>query len=470
MHRLILALLPMLIISFFSGCIEQFNAPSWDVELNVPVLDKSYTLLDVINKDTTYLKKDATTNLLYYSDSQPLSSIQVDKKLTLNSLETTSKFGLSSISISTPTPQTTTLQPPTFPSATGTFPIFPENKQEVDGTVPTNSAFESAVFESGTLTLAIQNNNGIQFRVDSLQIIDNRTSSSTTVLLRTNTPVTIASGATGTINLDLAGKTLYNKVKFALYVYTPLMTNVTIPATANTVITTSYSNLAPYSVVAPIPAQSPQTMTGAFTLDSDSYLDTVIISEGAMSFTIANYFNVSMQAVMTITNLYTAANAQYSTTVSLSPKSSKVVNIPSLTDWSIRSASLTNQLGYSVAVTVAQTSTATSISKSDSATVKVNMGQLILKSIHGRIKPTALNFDTTTVAIALNSLKNLTATSIHLSGLNVNFGIALSANVKMDFAGTLTASNSLGLTAPLTIPTTRLNGGGSLSTVTFTQT
>lgn len=463
---LVLMLLPTLLVLLMSGCIEKFNAPSWDVELNVPVLNKSYTLLDVVNKDTTYLKADVN-NQLYYSDKKPINSIQVDKKLTLSPIQTTSKFGLTTIAITNPDPQTITLTPPTYPPATGTFVVLPESRQEVDAVVPTNTSFESAVFESGTLTISIQNNNGIQFRIDSLQLIDNRTSGATTVLVKSNTATTIPAGSTGTITLDLAGKTLYNKIKAALFIYTPPMANVTIPNTANTKVTTTFSNLKPSSVVAPVPAQSPQTMTGAFVLDSESSLDTVKIAEGSMSFTVTNYFNVALQAVMTVTNLYTAANAQYSTSFSVPAKGSQVINIPSLSDWSIRSASLTNQLGYSVQVTVQQSSSAVSVSKNDSATVKVNMSQLILKSIHGRIKPTALSFDTTTVALALNSLQNLTANAIKMSGLDVNFDIALSAGVKLDFAGTMTGYNTLGSSASLTIPSTRLSGGGATSKVTL---
>ncbi len=461
-------LLPVLMIFLLSGCIEKFNAPSWDVELNVPVLNKSYTLLDVVNKDSTYLRTDSG-NQLYYSDKQPLNSIQVDKKLTLSPIQTTSKFGLTTIAITNPDPQVVTITPPAYPPVTGLVPLLPESKQEVDAVVPTNPSFESAVFESGTLTLSIQNNNGIQFRIDSLQIIDNRTSGATTVLVKSTTPVTIAPGAIGTITLDLAGKTLYNKVKAAMFIYTQQMTNVTIPATANTKVTTTFTNLKPSSVVAPVPAQSPQTMTGAFVLDSESSLDTVKIAEGSMSFTVSNYFNVAIKADMTVTNLYTASNSQYTTSFSVPAKGSQVVSIPSLTDWSIRSASLTNQLGYSVVVTVQQSASAVSVSKSDSATVKVNMSQLVLKSIHGRIKPTALSFDTTTVALALNSLQNLTASTIHMTGLDVNFDIALSAGVKLDFAGTMTGYNTLGSSASLTIPTTRLSGGGTSSKVTFSS-
>jgi hypothetical protein len=468
--NLIITLLPLLLLFLYSGCIDKFTAPTWDVDLNVPLLDKSYTLLDVVNKDTTYLKSDAS-NLLYYSDSEPFNAIQVDQKLTLSPIETSSKFGLTSIAVTNPADQIVTLTPPTWPPVTGTTPIPVDIYQKIEVEIPQNTAFETATFESGTLKVTIANNNGsdLAFRVDSLVILDNRTTGSTTVLLRSNTPVSIAPASTGTISMDLAGKTLYSKLKADLYVYSPAKASVTIPANANTKITTSFSNLAPSSIVAPVPAQSPQTMSGAFTLDSESSLDTVKIATGSMSFTISNYFNVALQAVMTVTNLYTSANAPYSTTVNVAAKGSQVVNIPSLTDWSIRSASLTNQLGYTVVVTVQPTASAVSVSKTDSATVKVNMSQLILKSIHGKIKPTALKFDTTTVAIALNSLKNLTATNIHMTGLNVNLGVALSANVKLDFAGTMTGSNSVGTTAPLTIPTTRLNGGGTSSTVTLSS-
>ncbi len=461
-------LLPVLMIFLLPGCIEKFNAPSWDVELNVPVLNKSYTLLDVVNKDTTYLKTGGS-NQLYYSDKQPFNPIQVDKKLTLSPIQATSKFGLTTIAITNPDPQIVTLTPPTYPPATGTFAVLPESRQEVDAVVPTNPSFESAVFESGTLTIAIQNNNGIQFRIDSLQIIDNRTPGATNVLVKSTTATTVASGATGTITLDLAGKTLYNKIKTALFIYTAPMTNVTIPSNANTKVTTTFSNLQPSSVVAPVPAQSPQSMSGSFVLDSESSLDTVKIAEGSMSFTVSNYFNVAIKTDMTVTNLYTASNTPYTTSFSVPAKGSQVVTIPSLTDWSIRSASLTNQLGYTAVVTVQQSSSAVSVSKSDSATVKVNMSQLVLKSIHGRIKPTALNFDTTTVALALNSLQNLTATTIKMTGLDVNFDVALSAGIKLDFAGSLTGYNSLGSTASLTIPTTRLSGGGTASKVTLSS-
>ena len=465
-----LSFFPIFSALLFSSCVDKFVAPSWDVELNVPVIRKDYTLLDVVKKDTTYLKSGSNFQI-YYADNRTINAIKVDKQLTLSPIETTSKVSLDTIAMTSPAATIISLTPPTWPPAIGTFPIA-ETKIALPVSIPTMTTFENATFDSGTLSVNIANNNGsdLSIRIDSLQIVDNR-SGQNGILVRSNDVITVAPGGNGTISMNLANKTLYNQLKGVIYVYTPAKASVTIPTNANTKITLTFSNLNPSSVKSQIPDQPTKSVAGSFTLDAQSSFDTIRISDGAMKFTLTNYFNVAMKGVLTINSLRTSSNVAFTTNINLAANSSQEIPIASLQNWSITSPSISNQLSYNVDFSVLGSGTNNvSVSKKDSVVVKVHMDQLTLKSIHGKIKPTALNFDTTRVTINLDNLKNLTAEQIHFSNFSIVLKIASSANVKLGFQGTITGKNSKGNSAALTIPATVISGGGAFSNITINPT
>ena len=91
----------LVLISFIQSCgIKSPTAPSWDVALNLPLVDTTYSILDMIEKDSSIVKPDYTKQgLLIYSTVKDVEKIEVSDKLTVDGFSTNTSKAIGSISI-----------------------------------------------------------------------------------------------------------------------------------------------------------------------------------------------------------------------------------------------------------------------------------------------------------------------------------------------------------------------------------
>ncbi len=81
-------LLSLLTVVFFS-CVEppqDFVAPTWDVDVSLPVMTKEYTLGDLVKKDSSVIRASEdpeSFGLLYFVDQKAIESIRVEDNLIL---------------------------------------------------------------------------------------------------------------------------------------------------------------------------------------------------------------------------------------------------------------------------------------------------------------------------------------------------------------------------------------------------
>ena len=92
MFRKFFNLLIIIFINVFllSGCFDapnDFVVPSWDVKLHIPVANKTYTLKEAIDKDTTFVHSytnPENLGLLYFGDNQPIEKITLGDNLSVD--------------------------------------------------------------------------------------------------------------------------------------------------------------------------------------------------------------------------------------------------------------------------------------------------------------------------------------------------------------------------------------------------
>lgn len=432
-----------------AGCIEQPIAPSWDVEGNAPLVNRQYTLMDVINKDTLHLKyytAGDSANLIYYNDARPLTPIFVDKKIKLYPIEKTTKISPNTIKIYNPAPFNSQVKASSLGLPQGTNITVPAlGPVTVPAALPALTEFESVELESGNIRLQISNYISRQLTMN-LAYVKLMNASTNQEIFRTSA-VSLAPLQTQTLVIPLAGKTLVSQMKAEIQVSTPGASPATVPDTGNIRMVFEIENPSPSKAVARIPQQDPVPYSGAFRLDDSSYLKKIEIDEGSLTFRIRNYFNVGLKVDFTVNNLRTPANLPYTAAIELDrsglPNSWRDLTISDLHDWSIVSgADLTNELSYNVNVLVKSSDTPVQVSKTDSVQVIVAMSQLTLKSIEGKLKPTALDFRRTAIPVRLGNLKGFNADSIKFGKFILNFNVGITSSVKVGFSGTVTGRNS----------------------------
>ncbi|MFA6981310.1 MAG: hypothetical protein WC209_18430 [Ignavibacteriaceae bacterium] len=479
--RIPVLLLTLLVsISFMQSCgIKSPTAPSWDVSLNLPLVDTTYSILDMIKKDSSIVKPDYTKNgLLVYSTVKDVEKIEVSDKLKVDGFSTNTSKQIGTISINGDSTKADIgfnwsqqgLTPGTQ------VPILAENNRPVSSDLDTIKQFQSAKFESGTINITIKNNfaQHVTLTVNGLTIKNSATNeivAQTTATLSVP-PNSIKSFPAISFN---TGVTVKNQLKFETTVsISGSGTNlVTIPQTAFTV-TTKFSTLSVAEASAKIPQQNPVVIDSSITMDAVSTqptkFKTIKIATGRLNITLINNLDVDANVVMEIANMKTPANVKYTVSKTILRKSTtKFVDNISLTDYSFVSLdnNPTNKVSYKVTFTSQSSSDYRTIKKTDDFKATVDFSSLGIKEFNGLVKPTAL--DETRSAISLDT-KDLQAKfgfgQINFNKPLIELHLAPSAGAKLNFkiAGRLEAQNSIGQKNTLTL------NANTMDKITITET
>ncbi|MFA4923230.1 MAG: hypothetical protein WC557_03460, partial [Ignavibacteriaceae bacterium] len=452
-------LLPVLILFMQSCGIQSPTAPSWDVALNLPLVDTTYSILDMIKKDTSIVKPDYTRQgLLVYSTVKDVEKIEVSDKLTVDGFSTNTSKAIGSISIDG---ESTTANVGFDWSQQGLTPgtqivVLPENNRAVSSNLSTITQFQSAKFESGTIIIEIKNNfeNDVTLTINGLTIKNSATNeivAQTTAQLVVP-PNSFKSFPAISLNTDV---TVKNQLKFETTVSISGSNGnlVAIPQTAFSV-TTKFSNLSVSEATANIPQQNPVVIDGSLVMDESSAqptkFKTVKIATGKLDITLKNNLDVGANVTIEIANLKNSSNVDFSVSKTILRKATtKFVDNVSLTDYSLVSLdnNPTNKINYKVTFTSQASSDYRTIKKTDDFQATVDFSSLVIKEFDGVVKPTVL--DETRSAINLDTKdlqKEFGFTQINFNKPLIELHLVPSAGAKINFKinGRLEAQNSLG--------------------------
>jgi len=228
-------------------------APSWDVDLTLPLAHRTYTLLQVVEKDTSLLHA-GVGNLITYATSVQTSPTYVGDLLSISPRDTTVQINLGTFGID--------------PYAWSAPVEIPWLIQGIDSSVPDTTAnfadlhyifssFESVTFAGGTVSFTLQNNLPVPLDVMSPISLYDRFNN--VVAVFQFVPSRIPASSSQTVSNDLTGKTLTNAARVSgLRFHTPgSATPLPIPKNEDLIVATvTTSGLkAKAAVFAEIPAQ-----------------------------------------------------------------------------------------------------------------------------------------------------------------------------------------------------------------------
>ncbi len=150
----------LILAALIQSCdIKEPTAPNWDVSLNIPIANKSYTMLDIIGNKSSSIQHYSggiNQNLLYYSSVQQMDKFTLGDKLKPdpNSTNTPGTISISSDSVQTDI-GFSWISPSANPGTQIIMPVIPET--DVSGNFSLADQFQTIKIASGFIDLEIKN-------------------------------------------------------------------------------------------------------------------------------------------------------------------------------------------------------------------------------------------------------------------------------------------------------------------------
>lgn len=307
----------MAIVFALIGCskykVASFVMPSWNTQLSAPLFNRTYTLQEILSKDsamvsdgdTTYLAPSGPSGLYELSRSQPINSVSMGDQLLVNGVgPTRTSQGPADYAIDSPNPIHYAQVNPSLP--VGSNVPAPAISPPVTTTVPPDQPFNnftSATFSSGELQATVHNGYpATMVFQDSIKVED---ASGNTLLYIPIPGDTLAPGQTTTQNVSLANTTLPNNPQLVMTYSSPGSggTLVTFQSDTLMAITFNVINAHVKAANAIIPQQPPVVHHERIKLADSNMVQTASIDSGYMNISVDNGFPFSAPIQVVVNSL-----------------------------------------------------------------------------------------------------------------------------------------------------------------------
>ncbi|MEI7811383.1 MAG: hypothetical protein WCJ01_03050 [Ignavibacteria bacterium] len=434
---------------FMYGCVdspESFVSPSWDLSLNVPVKDKTYTLKEVIQKDTSSIKwypaGSTNANMLYYADKKTIEPVTIGDKVKLDkTVQSVTSQKIGEIKIKDPSIMSqdisfsfdTTITP-------GSTQIFPsQTNAKISITLPLINQFNYIILNSGALSVSLKNN--LPSPVDlTLSGMSLRNKYNTVPVGTNNSQVVIPAGQTKNIVIDLTpGIKIYNQLVFNCLLSTngSGTKSVAIP---NTAVNVS-ANLSSLSITEVSGQLKENIITSDNTvqIDDSTKYTSIEIESGNIQLDCANNIDAGFNAKLVL-NPNSSAPFEYAFRVER--KASPTFNI-SLNNVVLKSLTPTTAIDYEVQVKTDSTTDNRIIHSTDTFSSTVTVNPMTLKRFEGIVKPTKLEVKSTSVSLNLKDLKDkFKFDKLILKNPSVKINLNTTSKLKLRFDGQIAGTGS----------------------------
>jgi hypothetical protein len=453
MKRKILLLFGIPFFIFLSGCFEKPSEPvlpTWDVDLTVPILDKTFTLGELVEKDTTYLKVGAG-NQIYYSTSEKLDATKIGDNLKISDISTSASTKLGNFEIKNPGTISASIKAyDIFPSLSSNLPpgnyIVPSNAP--GQTVTTNFTafdnFQQVTFDGGIIKVTVNNGLPVPLQFPNGLAIYN-SNDLTTPILTLFENATINANSELTATADLAGKTLPANLSLKVTVLSPGSGGQQVYLDVNQMFVTvsaSLENLSIASASAKIPSQTePVVISDSFVLEPNEpqpdLINEVNFKSGSMKIKVVNGIDLGLNGSITLYNFVRKSdNTPLQILLNIGRKNSASNTLTfnlNLADYKLV-GNLTNTVDYKVEVRTEDTGNEyRTVSKNDGLSAEITLQNIVIESISGKAKPREISFEEQKIDLAgLKDYREKFKGSIKFDDIQVEINLVKTAQFTFD--------------------------------------
>jgi hypothetical protein len=276
-------LIPSLFIFIANCSFEKPSAPSWDVEVSIPLLNKNYTMKELI-EDQDVVFADST-GLLNFEETVELENHYVGDALSVEDIEDSFSKEMGAISIDSPDPKENygelgeIIDDQGIPDGS-TIPV-PEFDFVTDEKVMEPfEEFTYVLVEEGVIEVVVSNNLPIILGPPlTLQILNSTNGS---VVADSTSSKQVLPGQQETFTLDLAGKTVPNTLSVVMSGHCPGSdgNDVNVDYSSRFEITATINEMTVTEAEASIPAQ--RVPDEGFEEDFAEITDSLVVHEATI--------------------------------------------------------------------------------------------------------------------------------------------------------------------------------------------
>ena len=449
------------LIYLFTGCFDEpneFVGPSWDTKISVPLTKKEFSLLEIVEKDSSFLSASqdpSTLGLIYYADTQSIATIRIEDELTIDAFETNFAQTIGPIKVSVPIPVASEIRVEDWTTdvTSGSYQIFPEQEGNVNIEIKGIETVHSITVESGNLNIFLWNNLPVPIVLRGIEIHNMERVNPEPILKISGVSqsdwITIPPNLFWTDTFPVDGKIITNSLEYVGTIWSGGSDgdSVQIPEEAATTVLALFDSLVISEATASLPEQSFQ-LSKSLRISDSTKIEEVVISKGKAVFVAHNSMDVSLTASVTFSNLFNSNEQPYKLNIPLTKlEKNKIVEIPSLTNWKIASLSPgvpTNEIGYSVSVLTDSTGEVSTITKDDSISFNLNFDDLVFESFKGQLKPINVDIERSGFKLDYGSFKEqLVFQKVNFEDAKFNISFKSSANLDILAQGEIFATNGI---------------------------
>ncbi|MBK7866047.1 MAG: hypothetical protein IPJ75_03105 [Ignavibacteriales bacterium] len=463
-----------LLLLLFAGCeVKEPIAPVWDVELNLPFVNRTYTMKEIVERDTSSLKLRSDTAIIVYEQKQELSSVRIENRMTLDAEPKSIKTTVGAIKVNTVASINQEIK------MTQWLNVTPGQQQVVPPVTNTLlvqdlakvSSFEVAEFDAGTMSLKIRNENGpiamtisrVIIRAAKNYTYRGATITENTRLLTDNTSFTLTQNQEKILVFALTGQKLVDSLRVEVLLSSPGSGGgtVLIPANPVTKITTDFANLGISGVKAVIPQQNPIVKSDVIKIDDSTQYSQIKFDSGKLDISVKNSVDMPLQVTISVNELKKPDGTNFSQVVNIPAKGTGTFSIADMKNYVLNSGGvLKNTITYQAsAVNNVQPGVTSTILSSDSLVSTISLNNLVISSITGKVKPVQLRVVESNIGINLKDLQGkFKFGKIDLADSDIRLMVQKATSFEVRFTGKLRGTNGIN-TAELDLPITVMGAG-----------
>lgn len=491
MQRLIFLFTLTTLFFLLYGCFEKPSEPvlpTWDVDLTVPILDKTFTLEELIKKDTTYLKVGGN-NQIYYSATDKIKATTVGDNLKISDISTSAQTQLGNFEIKNPGTANATIKAyEIFPTLSPNLPpgyyIIPPNfpGQTISTNLTAFDDFQSITFDGGILKITLNNELPVPLIFpEGFKIYAQNNPLTPIVTLFEND--TINANSTKTRTADLAGKTLPANLGFTVKILSPGSGGTPVYLDVNQMflnVSASLENLSIASASARIPSQTkPVVIEDSFILEPNepqpNLINQITFKSGQLKIKIINNIDLGLNGTLTLYNFTRKSdNSPLQIPLNIGRKNSTnniIEPTINLADYKLV-GNLSNQISYRIEVRTEDTGNEfRTINKTDGLSAQITLNNLVIESISGKVKPTVINFEEQRLELSgLKDYREKFKGSLRLDDIQVELFLYKTAQFTFDMNLKIKAVNEkTGKVDSLEIPADQRRFSGTSHRIVFNK-
>ena len=371
-------------------------APTWDVDLTLPLVNRTYTLGDLAGKDTSILRV-GSGNELVLAAAMHTEPTAIGDLLTFAPVNAAAGFVLGRFSVVMNPMIVPVVFPDLPPGQTVPVPPSDVTLADVQHTIPT---FQQITFSRGTLSLTLENN--LPFPVDVTSSIVLHDAFGGTAATFVFSPPTIPANGSRTATAGVANRQLTSDVTLSglNFHLAGSTTPVTIPPGDPLVAIMTGDNLeARRAVLSDIPSQFlGDNDTTLIPLDDSTLVREVFLKSGLISLQFTNTIGLDLMLTFRMPELQRHAGGSYipfidSLFLPANGSGTRMIDVRGMRIWS-PDGSFVHALRAVSSITLVGSAQAVTLNDTDRINLNVSTGGTILvDSLVGVIKPLWVHID-----------------------------------------------------------------------------